>query len=152
MMNLVSWNCRGLGNPTKVEAIKDLMKMEPIDVLMLQETKTEGEILPNTSNTKWKFDSGKVISARGLAGGIGTFWSRNLFTLGRFHETQHWIYTELWHTASKAKLDLFNMHVPVHYEEKKECWKTLSDYLEQCSPTNIVIGGDLNIILDHKEK
>eukprot|EP00253_Pinus_taeda_P029111 PITA_29111 len=151
-LNLVSWNCRGLGNPTKAEAIKDLMKMEPIDVLMLQETKIEGEILLNTSNTKWKFDSGKVISARGSARGIGTFWSRNLFTLGRLHETQHWIYTELCHTASKVKLELFNMYVPVHYEEKKECWKTLSDYLEQCSPTNIVIGGDLNIILDPKEK
>lgn len=62
-LNLVSWNCRGLGNPNKVEAIKDLMKMEPIDVLMLQETKIEGETLLNISNSKWKFDSGKVISA-----------------------------------------------------------------------------------------
>eukprot|EP00253_Pinus_taeda_P010020 PITA_10020 len=151
-LNLVCWNYRGLGNPTKAEAIKDFMKMEPIDVLMLQETKIEGETLLNTNNTKWKFDSRKVISARGSAGGIGTFWSKNLFTLGRLHETQHWIYTELWHTAGKVKLDLFNMYVPVHYEEKKECWKTLSDYIEQCSPTNIIIGGDLNIILDPKEK
>jgi len=151
-LNLVSWNCRGLGNPNKAKAIKDLMKMEPIDVLMLQETKIEGETLLNSSTSKWKFDSGKVISARGSAGGIGTFWSKNLFTLGKTHETQHWIYTELWHTAGKVKLDLFNMYVPVHYEEKNECWKTLIEYIEQCSPTNIIIGGDLNIILDPKEK
>lgn len=44
------------------------------------------------------------------------------------------------------------MYVLVHYEEKKECWKTLSDYLEHLNPTNIVIGGDLNIILDPKER
>lgn len=44
------------------------------------------------------------------------------------------------------------MYVLVHYEEKKECWKTLTEYIEQCSPTNIIIGGDLNIILDPKEK
>jgi exonuclease III len=44
------------------------------------------------------------------------------------------------------------MYVPVHYEEKKECWKTLSDYLELLNPKNIVIGGDLNIIMDPKEK
>lgn len=67
--------------------------MEPIDILMLHETKIEGEILLNTSNTKWKFDSGKVVSARGSAGGIGTFWSKNSFTLGSFYESQHWIYT-----------------------------------------------------------
>lgn len=120
-LNLVSWNCRGLGNPNKAEAIKDIKKMGPIDVLMLQETKIEGETLLNTSITNCKFDSGKVISARGSPGGIGTFWSKNIFTLGRTHETQHWIYTELWHTSGKVKLDLFNMYVLMHYEEKKEC-------------------------------
>eukprot|EP00253_Pinus_taeda_P030505 PITA_30505 len=143
---------RGLGNRNKAKAIKDLMKMEPIDVLMLQETKIEGETLLNSSTSKWKFDSGKVISARGSAGGIGTFWSKNLFTLGKTHKTQHWIYTKLWHTTGKVKLDLFNMYVSVHYEEKNECWKTLIEYIEQCSPTNIIIGGDMNIILDPKEK
>eukprot|EP00253_Pinus_taeda_P030506 PITA_30506 len=44
------------------------------------------------------------------------------------------------------------MYVPVHYEEKNKCWKTLTEYIEQCNPTNIIIGGDLNIILDPKEK
>ena len=44
------------------------------------------------------------------------------------------------------------MYVPVQYYEKKECWKSLSDYLELLNPQNLVIGGDLNIILDPKEK
>eukprot|EP00253_Pinus_taeda_P006538 PITA_06538 len=126
--------------------------MEATNILMLQETKIEGETLLNTSNSRWKFDSGKVVSARGLAGGIGTFWSKNFFSLESSHVTQHWIYTELRHTVSNFKLALFNMYVPVHYDEKKDCWKTLLDYLELHNPLNIVIGGDLNIILDHKEK
>eukprot|EP00253_Pinus_taeda_P036438 PITA_36438 len=126
--------------------------MESTEILMLQETKIEGEILLNTSNTKWKFDSGKVVSARGSTGGIGTFWSKNSFSLERSFETQHWIYTELRHTASNFILALFNMYVHVHYDEKKECWKTLSDFLERLNPMNIVIGGNLNIILDPKEK
>eukprot|EP00253_Pinus_taeda_P005679 PITA_05679 len=95
---------------------------------------------------------GKVVSARGSAGGIGTFWSKNFFSLESSHVTQHWIYTELRHTVSNFKLALFNMYVTVHYDEKKDCWKTLLDYLELHNPLNIVIGGDLNIILDHKEK
>ncbi|WP_208081165.1 hypothetical protein, partial [Bacteroides uniformis] len=41
---------------------------------------------------------------------------------------------------------------PVHYDEKRECWRSLSDYIEQNNLSNIVIGGDLNIILDPKEK
>lgn len=152
MMQLISWNCRGLGNPTKAEAIKDLLKMEPIDILMLQETKVEGEILLSTCNTKWKFDSGKVVSARGTTRGIGTFWAKNSFTLERSFETQHWIYTELRHIASNLSIALFNMYVPVHYEEKRGCWKTLSKFLDHNNLRNIIIGGDLNIIFDPKEK
>ena len=110
-----------MGNPTKAEAIRDLMKMESTDILMLQETKIEGEVLLNTSNTRWKFDSGKVVSARGTAGGIGTFWSKSSFSLESSLVTQHWIYTELRHIASNFKIALFNLYVPVHYEEKKEC-------------------------------
>ena len=151
-MQLVSWNCRGLGNPNKAEAIKDLLKLETADILMLQETKIEGETLLNTSIMKWKYDTGKAVSARGSAGGIGTFWSKNTFSLERFSETQHWIYTELRHTASNLILALFNMYVPVHYEEKRECWRSLLEYIEHINPSNIVIGGDLNIILDPKEK
>ena len=119
---------------------------------MLQETKIEGDLLLNISNTKWKFDTGKVVSARGSAGVIGTFWSKKTFSLERSHETQHWIFTELRHTTSNFTIALFNMYVPVHYVEKRECWKTLTDYLELLNPKNIFIGGDMNIIMDPKEK
>ena len=53
-MRLVSWNCRGLGNPSKAEAIKDLLKIEPSDIIMLQEMKIEGKDLLDTSKMKWK--------------------------------------------------------------------------------------------------
>eukprot|EP00253_Pinus_taeda_P032639 PITA_32639 len=118
---------------------------------MLQETKVEGDALLNTSVNKWKFDSGKAVSARGTAGGLGTLWTKN-FSLERFSAIQHWIFTKLRHTVSNLTLALFNLYVPVHYEEKKECWRSLSDFFEQISPTNLVIGGDLNITLDPKEK
>jgi len=151
MMQLISWNCRGLGNPNKAEAIKDLLKTETADILMLQETKVEGETLLNTNAMKWKFDSGKAVSARGTAGGIGTFWTKD-FSLERFLVTQHWIFTELRHSVSNLSLTLFNLYVPVQYEEKRECWRTLLDYIAQINPSNLVIGGDLNITLDPKEK
>jgi exonuclease III len=52
-MKIVSWNCRGLGNSTKIEAVKDLMKMEPTDILMLQEIKIEREALLEISKNRW---------------------------------------------------------------------------------------------------
>lgn len=126
--------------------------MEPTNILMLQETKIEGELLLNTSSTKWKFDNGKAVSTKGSTGGTGTFWSGKIFSLERFYETEHWIFTELRHTSSNRTLSLFNLYVPIHDAEKRECWNSLSDFLELHNPKNIVIGRDLNIIMDPKDK
>ena len=75
MMQIVSWNCRGLGNSTKPEAVKDFLKIETPDILMLQETKIEGGSLLDLSRTKWKLNAGKVVSARGSSGRLTTIWS-----------------------------------------------------------------------------
>ena len=76
----------------------------------------------------------------------------DLFQLIKSHETQHWIYTELKHKASKLSISLFNLYVLVTYSEKWECWYTLVAFLEQSSPSNIILSGDLNIVLKAKEK
>jgi len=49
-MRIVSWNCKGLGNPSKAEAVKDLLKIESLEILFLQETKIEGETLLEINN------------------------------------------------------------------------------------------------------
>ena len=46
---------------------------------------------------------------------------------------------------------LFNLYVPVNFNEKKECWKSLSNFLEIYSPINTIVARDLNITLDPKE-
>lgn len=40
-MKVVSWNCKGLGNENKEEALKDPLKIEKLDVILNQETKME---------------------------------------------------------------------------------------------------------------
>eukprot|EP00253_Pinus_taeda_P024895 PITA_24895 len=150
-MKLVSWNCRALG-PSKIKAVKDLLKAEPSDILMLQETKIEGQALLEVSRSKWNKKAGKAVSARGTSGGLATLWSEDLFHLNNFQETQHWIFTELKHKASKLTISLFNLYVPVSYTEKRECWNSLSAFLDLSSPINIIIAGDLNIIMKAKEK
>ena len=94
-MQINSWNCRGLGNPLKAEAIKDLLKMNPLDILLLQETKIEDEALLSISRTKWNKKAGIVVSARGTSGGLATLWSEENFLLQSSHSTHHWIFSEL---------------------------------------------------------
>jgi len=151
-MKLTSWNCRGLGNPAKAEAVMDLQKIETTDILLLQETKIEDRKLLDISKSKWKKSAGKAVSSRGSSGGLATLWTEDAFLLNKAHETQHWIFTELTHHASKLTISLFNLYVPVIYTEKRECWASLSAFLEQHTPSNIIIAGDLNIVLKPKEK
>ena len=47
---------------------------------------------------------------------------------------------------------LFNLYVPVNFEEKKEFWKSLADFLDANLPSNSIIAGDLNITLSPNEK
>ena len=99
-MNIVSWNFKGLRNSSKVEFVNDLIRMASPDVLLLQETKIDDDSLQSISSKKWKTKVGKVMSFRGTAGGIATLWTENAFTLEQSHTTQHWIFSELWHTQS----------------------------------------------------
>ena len=151
-MQVTSWNCRGLGNPLKVEAVKDLLKMVLSEILLLQETKIEEEVLLLISKNKWKLTAGKVINARGSCGGLATLWSAEKFQLKNWFVTQYWIFSELFHLSSKISYALFNLYVPVNYSEKKECWRTISEFLESNYPINIIIARDLNITLAPNEK
>ena len=71
-MQIVSWNCRGLGNPMKSEAVKDILKIESLEILMLKEIKIKGETLLDLSKQKWKKNAGKVVNARGTSRGMET--------------------------------------------------------------------------------
>ena len=100
-MQIASWNCRGLGNPLKAEAVKDLLKMETLYILLFQETKIEEDVLLSLSQIEWKKNSGKAVSAKGTSGGIATLWSEDMFQLKSSFATHHWIYTDLLHLPSK---------------------------------------------------
>ena len=121
--------------------------MVPSEIILPQETKIKEEALFLLSKNKWRFTLGKVVSARGTYGGLATLWCAKSFQLLYFHATEHWIFTELFHSASKISIALFNLYVPVNYVEKQECWRTLSNVLESLSPIKIILAGDLNISL-----
>ena len=73
----------------KAEAVKDLFKMEPSDILLLQETKIEEDALLSLSRTKWKRNLGKAVSARGTSQGLATLWLEDMFQLKSSFATQN---------------------------------------------------------------
>jgi len=151
-MKLVSWNCRGAGNPSKVKAIGDMLKMENPYLLMIQETKLEEKQILTYGDKKWKKEEGIVVSARGASGGLATLWSENTFDVLNSFAKQHWIFTELTHKKFGLNFSLFNIYTPNQYKEKRECWGTIVDFLDVYTPPHIILAGELNIILKANEK
>ena len=119
-MQLTSWNCRGLGNPKKLEDVKDILRMEPTRILLLQETKIDKDLLLILSKTKWNLNNGIAVSALGTCGSLATIWLSDKFTLLSSFSSQHWIFSELQCSVSKTKIALFNLYVPVNHVEKKK--------------------------------
>ena len=146
-MQITSWNCRGLGNPKKSEDVKDLLRMESTEILLLQETKIDKDTLLFLSKTKWNLNNGITVSARGTCGGLATILSTDKFTVLSSFTSQHWNFSELQCFVSKISIALFDLYVPVNHVEKKDCWLSLSKFLDTEYFRNIIVVGDLNIIL-----
>ena len=80
-MNIVSWNCRGLGSKKKYESLRDLICISNPDILLIQETKLEEERFLQTAELFWKNIDGIARSDRGASGGINTLWKKEAFEL-----------------------------------------------------------------------
>jgi exonuclease III len=151
-MNLTSWNCRGFGSKRKEEALKDIIKASKADILLLQETKMSQQDSLKASLNVWRNNQGIAENARGASGGLCTLWNTTKIDLISSDTCMHWIHTKLLHKDSGYLVSLFNIYVPQHIEEKKHCWETLKDFLQQNELDNIILGGDLNVTLAQEEK
>ena len=74
-MKIISWNVRGLGSSNKRRVIKDFLRLENPDVVMIQETKKEkcdrrlvGSVW-TVRNKDWV-----ILLACGASGGILFIW------------------------------------------------------------------------------
>ena len=82
-----------MGRAKKVEAIKDIIKSERLDIVLIQETKMSDVEVLALSQHFWTNNQGNTISSRGALGGISTFFSSK-YEIKNVKENQHWILTE----------------------------------------------------------
>ena len=72
-MNLVSWNCRGLGSPSAVSNLKYLVRHHKIAILFLSETLVYNN---NIEELRYVlgFTSSFSVDRVGRSGGLAMFW------------------------------------------------------------------------------
>eukprot|EP00253_Pinus_taeda_P025817 PITA_25817 len=140
-----------MGSSLKANAVRDLLKSEQPDFLLLQETKiTEQEF--KDSMKKNKNYEGLSISAVGASGGIGTIWNKKKWQLKDYRQNRWWIRTDIQNTTKTEEYSIYNVYAPPHFREKASCWESISSDLRTAQGKNIFLGGDLNLIRNSQEK
>ncbi|CAN1729936.1 LINE-1 reverse transcriptase homolog [Linum perenne] len=72
-MIIISWNCRGLGQPRAVRALSELVKVHRPDVIFLSETLVQKQKMEEI-RIKLKFDGCFVVDPIGRSGGLCVLW------------------------------------------------------------------------------
>lgn len=151
MVNILSWNARGLGSSTKKRALKEILYHNQIDIVGIQETKLESFSSRNLnafSNTvtKWTPKSSNGASG-GLLLGINEskFWILNTWIMD-FSITVH----------LKNKFENFEwlftiVYGPVQYSLRNNFLSEIQS-IPILGPSAWLICGDFNLIRNRTEK
>ncbi|XP_042950313.1 uncharacterized protein LOC122282426 [Carya illinoinensis] len=147
-MKTICWNSRGLGNPSGIRALRDLIAREGPDLLFLQETKLSTKGM-DALKCKLGFVNCFSVDSEGRSGGLGLLWNSDLGvelrSFSQYHIDVHikiddlmvWRFTGLYgHPDTSRRTFTWNLI------------RTLSS-IEQLP---WLVGGDLNEVLHPHEK
>jgi len=140
-----------MGSPLKLKAIRDLLKQEQPDLLLIQETKISAQDFQYQSQNFKNF-TGVSTGSEGASGGIGTIWNKNKWEIINSQFCNWWVRTDLKNKGSQEIYYIYNIYAPNHYRDKGRCWDTISSDLQSVQNRNIILGGDLNLIRNVEEK
>jgi exonuclease III len=148
-MNLLSWNCQGLGNPWTVQDLCHMVKEKKPDILFLMETKCKKERL-EIIRVRLGFQCLFVVEPVGLSGGLALLW-RDQKLLEVQNYTRRHINAIVHDSAAGEpwKLTCFYGH-PVT-AKRHESWALL-EHLKLFQPILWVCIGDFNEVLTQEEK
>ncbi|XP_030498113.2 uncharacterized protein LOC115713770 [Cannabis sativa] len=72
-MNVLSWNCHGLGNPWAIQFIKDLIVQKKPNLVFLCETLSKKETIEKL-RVAINFEGAFSVDAQGKSGGVALLW------------------------------------------------------------------------------
>lgn len=95
---------------------------------------------------------GSISESRGASGGITTLWNHSKWNYRSASLHQHWIKTVLENRVDNQIAIIYNIYVPNHFREKECYWDDLKASIDGEENSNIILGGDFNLILHANEK
>jgi exonuclease III len=123
-MIILSWNCRGLGNPWTVRDLRQMAKEKKLDIVFLIETKCKKGSMEKL-RVQLGFNGLFVVDPVGLSGGLALLWKGDQVVEIQNYTARH-INATIKHSDREGfwKLTCFYRH-PI-CEKRKECGSCLS--------------------------
>ena len=149
-MNLLCWNCRGLGNPRTVRQIKRWCTSFSPDMVFLSETKIKKEVAEQFKD-RIGFSNALGVSSVGLAGGLCLMWNSTNVTFSLVSFSQNHICGDVVSKGDKKWRFIIGIYGWPEECNKHKTWSLLRSL---CGTTVllVVVVGDFNEILDYREK
>ncbi|CAM8914255.1 unnamed protein product [Rhodiola kirilowii] len=140
-MKVLSWNCRGVGNPRTGRAISDLVRSIGPQVVGLIETKADLRKI-EALKRKLGFKHGIAVARSGLGGGLALLWREEVQVVLKSYSRNH---IDAW----VGEYDGFRMTLFYGNPEmgrREETWDLLRS-LKQDENQPWLVLGDFNEIL-----
>jgi len=118
---------------------------------LIQETKQSQSEMQKIVDAQKKI-SGISSDSRGASGGITVMWNSQLWDCKSSLPNQNWLKINLAHKDESWDLIIYNVYIPNQYREKEQCWKELKEDIDNEQNPNIILAGDLNLVLHANEK
>lgn len=153
LMNIITYNVRGLGKGVKWAAIRRLIAKEKADMICIQETKKE-MIDKTTCQALWGDPtvSWEMLPASNSAGGILCMWSHDNFKLeskisgnGFIRMTGQWI-------KEAMQVHIVAVYLPCDIQNKRTLWNAINEMKSANNGGLWCITGDFNSIRDPVER
>uniref|UniRef100_A0A803PB82 Reverse transcriptase domain-containing protein n=1 Tax=Cannabis sativa TaxID=3483 RepID=A0A803PB82_CANSA len=147
-MRCLSWNCRGLRRPSAERTLRSLIREMDADFIFLSETKVSTDSMTNIIN-RLGFLNICCIPAVGLAGGMCIAWRR--IQINVLETLDSGFKINVLDMPGCASWVLFCIYGPPYGDLKQPYWDRMLSKV-QGSPLPWALMGDLNLILEAKEK
>jgi exonuclease III len=72
-MIILSWNCRGLGNPKAIRALHEMVQSKVPSILFLIETKMDNSEM-TVVRSRLGFHNALIVPSMGRSGGLAMLW------------------------------------------------------------------------------
>uniref|UniRef100_A0A803NFE8 Uncharacterized protein n=1 Tax=Cannabis sativa TaxID=3483 RepID=A0A803NFE8_CANSA len=148
IMNAISWNCRGLGNPWAFQFLKEIISQKKPKLVFLCETKCAKDRVEWVGRTLG-FEGVFTVEAQGRSGGLALFWKANQegHVVGFSHHHIDFLVRE----EGKEEWRLTGVYGESRRTHRQETWDLLRT-LKLSSSLPWCILGDLNNVVSQQDK